>query len=418
MSDRDDAMKSVLDADRAIILACAARVSDAARVALAETVAEPSVARATGRVLGIDKSLAWKLVSLAQAPDPGEAISMFPGPRGWRQIIEALSRNGVSRKSLDELRQALTELERESERRGFDRRRLRSLASDSDSSDRGRHETWRLRESASVANSAIWGMSAGTLVASYLLHPAEDANDLAISAMTMFLGLHRSRPGPEMAIHRRSRIRSTDGEEAASGDDGFVIDCDDLCSPGAVEQISTRVDLSGPYVAFRGDRTSPANPADLVFGERIPSKAYVFAREPDEQASFGLPIWVPVQSLVLEVLLHRDIPWAGSPTPVGLSELVSSTHQLPWRALHEFPIAEAVEPAFPLEAEGTLAPPSLGSGVSPSATTAYTAAITRAAEAIGGRPEDFVRHRLVVPHPLLSSNVVLRWTMPTRDGSP
>ena len=77
--------------DRTVILEATARLCEAARLALQEAVDEPGVARACGRELGIDKSLAWKLVSLTQAPSPAEAITMMPGPRGWQQIIDALA---------------------------------------------------------------------------------------------------------------------------------------------------------------------------------------------------------------------------------------------------------------------------------------------------------------------------------------
>ncbi len=415
MSERDIAMESVLDLDRATILAGAEAVCDAARIALAEAVEESSVARAAGRALGIDKSLAWKLVSLTQAPGPAEAMSLFPGPRGWQRIIEALSEHGAAEKQVDVLRRAVTAFDRECERRGFDRRRLKKFSSDAGDSDRSRHEALRLREAATNANTAIWGMGVSTLVASYLLHPTGESDELAISAVTMFLGLHRSRPGPEMAIHRRSRIQTTAGTDAAAEGDELAIDCEDLCSPGAVAQTSTQMHRRGPCVTFRGDGTSPANPVDLVFAERLPSTGYQFARQPGEHAGFGLPIWVPVQTLVLEVLLHRDIPWTGDPSPTGFSEIVGVTHQTPWRDLHEFPITEKVEPAMPLDTPKSLTLPALRAGSSKSAATAYATAITRAADAIGSRPEDLVRHRLIVPHPLLSSNVVLRWPMPTRD---
>ena len=415
MSAAEDAPESVVAGDRAAILSRIVAIRDAARTALGEAVAEPTMVRAAGRALGIDKTLAWKLVSLTEASDPAAAMSKFPGPRGWQRIIEALAAHGASRSSVETLRRGLDDLEREAAGRGFDRRRLQRLASEPDGSHHGRAETLRLRETAAAANAAIWGIGARLLVASYLVRPTGESDRLAISAVTMFLGLHRTRPGPEMPIHRGARLETSGGTSSATGAGSTAIDCSDLCSPGAATQTSVQTDRRGPCITFRGDRTSPAHPVDLVFAETLTSSAYSFARHVDEQATFGLPIWVPVQALILEVLLHRDIPWPGSPSPTGFSEIVGASHHLPWRDLQAFRVSERPEPPTPLDtAADTFVLPVDSASATTSAS--YATAITRAAEAIGGRPDEFVRHRLIVPHPPLSSNLVLRWPLPTGDA--
>ena len=47
------------------MLSCAVALSDACRQALEATVDEPTMARAAGRTLGLDKTIAWKLVRIA-----------------------------------------------------------------------------------------------------------------------------------------------------------------------------------------------------------------------------------------------------------------------------------------------------------------------------------------------------------------
>jgi hypothetical protein len=398
--------------DRTVILEATARLCEAARLALQEAVDEPGVARACGRELGIDKSLAWKLVSLTQAPSPAEAITMMPGPRGWQQIIDALAATTIATTRVEEVRESLRAFVRETGRRGFDRRRLRTLATEVDTSVRGRMEANRLREAATAANTAIWGVGANTLIASYLLQPTGDSDRLAIAAVTMFQGLHRSRPGPEMAIHRRGRIRATG--DATIDEQGCTIECADLCGADAMAEIATQNDGDEACVTFRGDRTSPAHPIDLVFAERLPSFAYMFARSEGELGSFGVPIWIPVHRLVLEVLVPPSIPWTTTPSAVAFNEISNSTHHLAWRDLHEFPVVETPETAIRLDEPSAMTLPPASTGGTPPSSKTYATAIERAAAAIGGTPHEYFRHRLIIDHPLLSSNVVLRWPLPAR----
>ncbi|MFM1890289.1 MAG: hypothetical protein RLZZ565_1046, partial [Planctomycetota bacterium] len=67
-------------------------LSEALAVALADVVRDPTAVRACGRVLGVDKNLAWRLVRLAEAPDLASVLSSRPGSRGWGLTFAALGR--------------------------------------------------------------------------------------------------------------------------------------------------------------------------------------------------------------------------------------------------------------------------------------------------------------------------------------
>ncbi|MFM1832576.1 MAG: hypothetical protein RLZZ461_892, partial [Planctomycetota bacterium] len=82
-------------------------MSVALDAALRSLVPDPTAVRACGRVLGLNKNLAWKLVNLAAAPDIATVLSSLPGKRGWQKTIEAFRESECDESLLDDLQAAL-----------------------------------------------------------------------------------------------------------------------------------------------------------------------------------------------------------------------------------------------------------------------------------------------------------------------
>lgn len=404
--------------DRQALFARARVLQDACRCALEATVDEPTMARAAGRTLGLDKTLAWKFVRIAQADTPSEVFAVLPGPGGWNRVCDSIAAaDGGGADLAAAIRKAVAALEQEASDRGVPRRRLRSLAAEVEvaaaGSNRAATEIERVRESLTRANTAIWGVGAAATIRTFVIGPAEEPERLRIATVTTFRGLHRTRPGPEWPIHRIVRVRHDDGQletadEAARRD----VDCADLCTPGALEETGVIENARTAFRTFRGDRTSPASPVDLVFAETAAETGPMFARARGEEASFGVPIWVPTGVLILEVLLDRHVPWTAPPMPQCFSDIAGMRVPAADRGLHRMPLSEELQPATELESSEDLDMPAEVRGADD--TDPHAIALARTIESLGGEPADFVRHRLRIAHPALSTSAAIVWPMPAK----
>ena len=97
-------------ADLAALERRATALSAATDAAIRTVVPDPTAVRACGRVLGLNKNLAWKLVNLAAATDIATVLSTLPGGRGWQKTIVALTQSNCDPGLVEDLREAIDAL--------------------------------------------------------------------------------------------------------------------------------------------------------------------------------------------------------------------------------------------------------------------------------------------------------------------
>ncbi len=390
------------------MLACAEALSDACRQALEATVDEPTMARAAGRTLGLDKTIAWKLVRIAYATDPGEVFGVLPGPRGWTRVYAAVDATEIGASATEPLRRAVDALDAEASARGIARSRIRSWSAGATPTptDRGASEVERVRERLTKANTAIWGIGGNAIFRTIVARPADEPGQFRIATVTTLHGLHRTRPGPEWPIHRAVRVQ--DGERA----DLTTIDCTDLCSPGSLDDAGLVEGRAGLFRTFRGDRTGPSDRVDLVFAEVLTPTTSMFAAIKNGQVELELPIRVPATLAVIDAFVHDDLPWPKAPQHWAYSDIGAIPMPVAHQPLHRMPMTERVEEPSRIHPDD-LAP--TAPAISEDARNAHATAIQRVLETIECDAADFTRHRLRVSHPALSSSIRMAW--PTTQRS-
>lgn len=385
-------------------------LSEALSAAVAAVVRDPTAVRACGRVLGVDKNLAWRLVRLAGSSDLAGVLSSRPGSRGWGLAVAALDRAGCEPRLVADLVAARQAFEQEILDRRLDERTLRFLAFGGLETDEGREEILRIRRDGAERAASRFGTRADALATAYLVTPSGEDDLLDLTAVTMLFGLRRVGPGPSLVVHRGTnsgsewrpdRIRSP--IEAHRGIGSLV---PSLSSAGAVEQLFVAANPAINMVHFRGAGEFTSQGIDAVFIESLPKAAYADARHPGEQGAFGAPALVPTTWFILEVLVDRSVRWGANAEAAMYTQIAGPVNRLRFFEQQRLPMVELpesdVDPDLP-EALGSV-------------RTSHRAALEHAAAGCGRSLADFTLHRVVVSHPPLSTNIRLRWRLPDRPA--
>ena len=382
-------------------------LSEALSAAIGAVVRDPTAVRACGRVLGVDKNLAWRLVRLAGSSDLAGVLSSRPGSRGWGLALAALDRAGCEPRLVADLVAARQAFEQEILDRRLDERTLRFLAFGGLETDEGREEILRIRRDGGELAARRFGTRADALATAYLVTPSGEDDLLDLSSITMLFGLRRVGPGPSLEIHRGTNSGSDSRSErfrspieAHRGIGSLV---PSLSTPAAAEELFVAANPAINAVHFRGSGDAAMRGIDAVFIESLPKAAYAEARHPGELGSYGAPALVPAAWFILEVLVERSVRWGGSAQAGMYTQIAGPFNRLRFFEQQRLPLVELpesdVEVDLPDEMGGLRKP--------------HRAALELAAAAGGRSLADFTIHRLVVSHPPLSTNIILRWRLPS-----
>lgn len=224
----------------------------------------PSPARrAPGLVkeLGIDNPLACRLLRVANAADPAEAVEFLPTVNQIKRAVDRASvkapapiaeaaRSAVAR--FDEL---VTEL-------GVDQRGFESLVS-ALSPGGVRRVEMQHRRAAYRANSHLWGCSSELITTTMILVPNEEGRHLDMHAIRGYVGMRITRPNAHVVFGSRMRepARAPDGRLITDG--SSISDAQLLSEFSTVEGASLKefgdiTGFRGTRVEFKGVRPSDA----------------------------------------------------------------------------------------------------------------------------------------------------------------
>lgn len=381
--------------DRRVLEQRAVALSTAVRGALDEVVTVSNGVRATGRTLGIDKSLASKVVRIALASDATAVFATLPGSQGWSRFCRALAEVGLDGARLKAVRDAIDIFESELAGRGISRDRLRSW-SETDRPAGGSAESSRRRSELTQANAAVWGIGGDALLRSHIAVAAGDPPRHGTGTATTIHGLHRTRPGPDWPIHRCL----ADGGEMR---DEVAIDCRDLCSEQGRSETGVLENLNGSFRVFRGRDSGPSNRVDMVFAER-------HSEASGPPAEFQTTILVPTAVAVFDLLLAGSVPLEPAPRFWSSSEIGGVPRRASLGSAGHLAMSERLEGPTRVSTLDDLVPSA--DLVSSDAHEAHGLAVQRTLERLGADATDLVRYRLVLPHPVMSSSVHLAFEPP------
>lgn len=391
---------------------CRAAVQDV-RGALIELYAsmgiEPGTPQRVARQFQLNKNLTWKISKIIASDDPLAAIAHLPGAGGVEILLNALTAAGAPIRLVEGVRGAMRTFDAAVERHAGGRADLdlmldsMGLAGDSN--------LVASRELAFRGNSGVWGVQAKLRTVTGIVVPSrETATGLDVATVGGFVGFRMLRPSVSWRLFRFHGYKD-DGSES-DFQEGELDDASlmghrllrEFCSEGLppIRQVQ-----NGRYREYYLDPEAVGNTGtfDCYFGSMARGLPR-YATPEDSRGEFSSMVTLPVETAVMDVLVHRDIKVDGVPEvlvygmPDGDPDMVSN--RVPSLLL---PLNERC-----VELAGR--PPALSIAAAPR----YSELVHSVYEQLGHVPSDFRGYRLTVRHPPMNSCLIVRWNLESRPG--
>jgi hypothetical protein len=370
--------------------------------------ADPGAPQEIARKYGVNRNLTWKLSKVINAPSPFASLNHLPGQQGLELAVGAFENAGAPRLVVDQVRLAVKRFLQVVELHAGDREHLEltlesmGVFERESAGDTGRELAFR-------GNSAVWGVQARTRLTAAFLAPTDGRRDQhTVALVSGLVGFRRQRPNVEWRLFR-SQAHHDKGTNLPGGPEEL-----EAKQPGEHPLLLREFSSANmPVLTFMDTKLGrefylPSGEVgnravfDCFYGyimRGLPS----YRTSEDTVGSFAVPITMPVENLVFDIVYHKSIP---------IAETVES-------ALFGFPhggpddvTEQTVRNQLPLNER-----PMELAGSPPAVATPLAPALHRIAERVytkmGWNPDDFRGIRLQVAHPPMSSRVVLKWQLPS-----
>lgn len=160
------------------------------------------------RILGVDKTLASRLMSALRASDPMVALSLLPGVVPLREFVAAARAHGAGARAAQAAERKLKAFDHELQRAFGTRSRLDAVIADALPEARRRHRD-AARQAVYRGMAMIKGVSVDLESYTWVVHPGRrDPKRVDILFLAAIAGIHRLRPTARFRVgasHSRAR---------------------------------------------------------------------------------------------------------------------------------------------------------------------------------------------------------------------
>lgn len=289
------------------------------------TEAHPWSARGLAARLGVDKTLAWSVMRIANLRDHSEALAAFPGERGWQSFVLALRRTGCQEPMVRRLFEGISAMASLMKLHGIDRESLRLVAhgglpssdggvDDADDDENPHH--LRLRRRFFEASKAVWGVSAsGGLQTVAVVPGRDDPARMRLGLQRLIFDLNRQRIGSPWPVYASHHPCDGSLPDAAGVTASCLVRGDPISE--SEFQRSRRCRSSGTNdevlcFEFLGRDPSRSGPLSISFIEtlgetEVEGGGARGVRCSPESLSVAIDCTVPKRLVVFDVLVHRSI---------------------------------------------------------------------------------------------------------------
>lgn len=333
----DGLMKAFVDARAAI----------ATLFALAHL--DPTRTRETSRELGINRGLAWRLTRIVRESDPAIVASAMPAGKGMGAFFDACRKRGVASEAIDAAAAAIERFEAALAASSGDRKTLALVLANRGRS--GASEGERARRSLFEGASGVWGVQAVARFVTVFAFPSpDDPSQIDAGHVTGFVGFRRlsAKPWPlsfEAVYHASGAAAPFTKEplDPSGSGEGQLQLLKRFCSP---QPPSIEVREAAGYKRFELAAGPVGNEGltTCVFGTRL-RRLYERYPETPNTAGFMVFMTTPVERVIFDMFVHRDLAVSAPPRAMLLDRL-SSPHTMIESefARHSLPLAEAPAP--------------------------------------------------------------------------
>lgn len=280
--------------------------------ALAAAGVDATKTRESARVLGLNRGLTWRISRLLRANDDLSAVSDVPGRESMVRLFDTCAGLGASSATVETALRAVDEFEAAVEACAGDRKTLTLLiANRGESTSIG--EADRTRRRLFEGACGVWGVQARVRFVTVFAFPSpEDSNLINAAHTTGYIDFRRlgNRTWPmvyevvhnsagELAPFRRTALMP------GSGMGDAIPLMQEFCEPQN-PPISTRVSQGFRIFELESGPVGNEGLTTCVFGTLLHGLYPRYPAEP-ETAGFMLLIQTPVEHVIFDLFLHRDL---------------------------------------------------------------------------------------------------------------
>ncbi len=267
-----------------------------------------------GRILGVDKTLAWKMSRFSESTDLIKAVKHIPGPGGVEIVLKAALDAGVGPDRVDAVRRADRAFREFVRQRAGDRRSFEAMLAAGGHDERIELEE---RKAYYQSGSAIWGVRAKMQMLTLCLRPSETMPDrIDVLQLGGFLNFERLRADVPWIIRR---LWTSDTE--SKGDTDFQRSplCPEAATGNALPLVPAFCTQPLPDInQYKGengviyDEIAPGpvgkhGSVTCITGE-LYTGALPLHRTPDNTfGRYELVLRTPVESVMFDIYLHKDL---------------------------------------------------------------------------------------------------------------
>lgn len=369
--------------------------------------AEPRDVGSISSKLGLNRNLAWKVSRIIQAEDPSIVLEQMPGASGLRIFLKSVERAGVEAGLVEKVRQALSEYDRLIELHSGDRATLEMMGSDlSSTGNRQRDE--HHRKLLFMGASYVWGVQARVNLKVGLVVPGRAPGHLDFASCNALIDFRRIRENVTWVMASRNsnnddgtatETRPTEAiDPRFAGPDQAPL-MGNFCSRPLPE---LRRVVDGQTTSFELVEGPVGNTAVQTTVVGTIQRELLYYRSPsNEWGEHRAKSDIPAELLIVDLFIHRSLPFALPPEASLHSDLGTKSHAAFYRSRSTLPLHEPVQ--------------DLGSGPLLAATPdapQYSGIVGAMFERMESRPDDFHGYRVQIAYPAFPTSLTLRYPLP------
>lgn len=267
-----------------------------------------------GRILGVDKTLAWKMSRFSESADLIKAVKHIPGPGGVEIVLKAAHDAGVGKDRIDAVRRADRAFREFVRQRAGDRRSFEAMLAAGGHDERIELEE---RKAYYQSGSAIWGVRAKLQMLTLCLRPSTTMpGRVDVLQLSGFLDFERLRADVPWIIRR---LWTSDSESKSDTNFKRSPLCPEAATGNALPLVPEFCTKPLPDInQFTGengviyDEIAPGavgkhGSVTCITGE-LYTGALPLHRSPDNTfGRYELVLRTPVESVLFDIYLHEDL---------------------------------------------------------------------------------------------------------------
>lgn len=273
-----------------------------------------------GRRLGLDKTLAWKISRVAQSADPADAFRHLPGPAGVEIVLRAALERRVGAEVLERVRRAYDDVRAFVEEHAGDRRSFEAMLSGHAASAATELDE---RRAYFRSGSALWGVRARLQFLMLALRPSPGLEgQIDVLQVGGLVNLERLRADVPWIV-RRLRAHTDTGasltpsRRMALMEPRRVPGSTPLFDPFCTQPLPEVRQFEGSdgwvYDELAPGTVGRGGAVTVVLGETYGGALPLERSEDNTRGDYLLTVRTPVECVLFDLLLHRDLAHFGRP---------------------------------------------------------------------------------------------------------